>query len=154
MDKKTITIIGIVAGVILLVVGAILLLAGNNGETSKKEEKKKYKDGELVCNRVITTPEYEMVSNYHIYSDKEGNLTKNEFVSTTTYTTQEEFNRYYSELTDEAKEVYKIDEEKRTITMESLNDYEVGNGIPTINFEEFKKSLADNGFECKQVEVE
>ena len=95
-----------------------------------------------------------MVSHYHIHSDKEGNLTKNEFVSTTTYTTDQEFQRYYSELTEEAKQVYKIDAEKRTIGMESISDYEIGNGIPAIKFDEFKESLIENGFECNKIEIE
>ena len=38
--------------------------------------------------------------------------------------------------------------------MESISDYEIGNGITAIKFDEFKESLIENGFECNKIEIE
>ena len=114
--EQLIPITIIILGLILVIVGVILLTQNkdtkqdnnNNEETLAKE---------YFCTRELTTDEYEMTSEYHIYADDNGNLIRNQFNMKTTYLSDELYQQYNADSGQYEDPMTTYDPETRTVTV-------------------------------------
>ena len=133
--EQLIPIIAIILGLILVVVGVILFAQNKDTEQNNKNTEETLAK-EYFCTRELTTDEYEMQSEYHIYADDNGNLIRNQFDMKTTYLTDVNGNNIYA-LLYENNETDLILEplEAKTIQIRFNATYRNGLEIDKIEFD-------------------
>ena len=149
--EQLIPIIAIILGLILVVVGVILFAQNKDTEQNNKNTEETLAK-EYFCTRELTTDEYEMQSEYHIYADDNGNLIRNQFDMKTTYLTDELYQQYTADSAQYDDPMTTYDPETRTVTVTSDYQYDTGEGTRLINFKEFKEEIESNEFVCTAIE--
>lgn len=152
--EKLIPIIVIILGLILVVVGGVLLTQNKDSESKDNANNNTEETlaKEYICSRELTTDEYEMQSEYHIYADDNGNLIRNQFNMKTTYLTDELYRLYTADSSQYEDPMTTYDPETRTVTVTSDYQYDTGEGATIINFKEFKEEIESNEFVCTSIE--
>ena len=150
--EQLIPIIIVVLGLILIIVGVILLTQNKDSEQNNNNNTQETLAKEYFCTRELSTDEYEMKSEYHIYADDNGNLIRNQFNMKTTYLTDELYQQYTADSSQYEDPMTTYDPETRTVTVSSDYQYDTGEGATIINFKEFKEEIESNEFVCTSIE--
>ena len=147
-----IPMIVVILGLILVVVGSFLFTRNKDVEQNNNNNPEGTLAKEYLCTRELTTDEYEMQSEYHIYADDNGNLIRNQFNMKTTYLTDELYQQYTADSSQYEDPMTTYDPETRTVTVSSDYQYDTGEGATIINFKEFKEEIESNEFVCTSIE--
>ena len=152
--EKLIPIIVVALGIILVITGIVLFIQDkdSNSKNSNSNNKEEMLAKEYLCTRELTTDEYGMMSEYHIYADDNGNLIRNQFNMKTVYLSDELYQQYTADSSQYEDPMTTYDPETRTVTVSSDYQYDTGEGATIINFKEFKEEIESNEFVCTSIE--